>query len=629
MQRDIDERRAETHLQKYLNPQGSDPSKPGRHTVFFPPLLIACVPSSDNRVRTWYPEETRTKNASNDSLVRTWGDIIQMVYFTKGGAESYELHFPDGESPISIDPTNVEVKFRVSQDNEPGVKLIAIDGQHRLWALKQLAAHPNGVISNLVIPTCILFSTSASESGRQYHQALGVAEVPNVPQTFRKVFVDVNSKMEAVGAHTTILLNDTDIGSLIVREFCSRVNQQWGSFGLSCVEWNVKGTKDSRQLNRDHSITSIGILEKALEETFGRGYTPMSRLVDIEDVEVKAQLDAVADDPSDPRIEWGAFSIAQRDMLVERARSGVVDLLFKVFFECETYGAAYEHYSAELQRFEDLAGSNREDSADYRQALQSIVNFQLPKEHTEAYQKVRRLGKSERLWREENLAPVMGFALYQRAILLTLREMVDALPDSSIQAIGKGLGKLLDLAMARDLALFEPSKAYTTKTVWHESGAIVNREQTRRQLSRLLLGVLGGSEAATAVVAELSDDQEKATALVDRLGELGEERVSEYWEQYMKDRYAYFKRTYATNLALSEDQVEELRQAEIRQSAEMDKVKAGELEEEDAEKPLDSSVRAHLATEFRKAELQLRTVLRLDKHIVGSEFLSDEFTDSE
>ena len=620
MQRDIDEGRAETDLKGYLNPRGHTPAEMERYSVFFPPLLIACVPCENKIVLRRYPDEAWV--ADDNRLVRRWGDLFQLEFYTSGWVQRYDLRSPDSDHTAPVDLTNVEVKFNLSTGTEYGVKLIAIDGQHRLHALHKLSEHRSGVISDLVVPACILFSTSASKAAEKFHANGGAGDLPSVPETFRKVFVDVNSKMERVGAHTNILLNDTNVGSLIVREFCSAVNKK-GLFHLSAVEWNVRSIKDSTRLTRRYSITSIGILEKALKDCFENSDPLMRRLLDIQDVSVDQQLNAAADDPDNTDITWTNFSIAQRRILGTRVRQGIVPLLYRLFFELPPFEEAFRAYTEQLGAWQEMGAANRDDSHDHQLAFDSLTTFQVPKQSSAAFPIVRAFGRQHDEWRNGHLCPVMGLALFQRSIFLTLRDLLDALPTYPIQPIGDGLMELLTRAMGSKVGLFSSTRPYALKTIWHESGSIVNREFTRRQLSRLTLAMCGGIDAATIVAKAVEPDDERVESIVARLRSLGEERASEYWHRFVTDRQNHFARTFLTNLGLDQGEVDSLKQAKAEQDAETEMIRSKELDEDNAQKPFDRAVRQHLREEFILAEEQLREVLQFESLIVGPDFFED------
>lgn len=627
MQRDINEERAETSLKAYLNPRGSNPADVERHPVFFPPLLVACVPTESKKVLDRYPNE-KWDDTNPGRLIRRWEDMFQLEFYTEDWVDKYELKSPDSDQSAFVDLVNVEAKFNLSTATEAGIKLIAIDGQHRLHALQKLVGHPSDVISRLVVPVCVLFSTSASAKAQEYRQNGGSSEVPDVPGTFRKIFVDVNSKMEVVGAHTNILLNDTNIGSLIVREFCSMVNRELRSRGLASVEWNLRSIKDSTILKRDYSITSIGVLDLALRDNFLKEISLLRRLLDIDDATVSEKLRDAADDADSPDIEWTKFSISQRRQLVPRVREGIVSLLYRIFFELAPYAAAYQHYRDTLGDWENKAAENRDDSSDHERALNDVLSFREPKEKTAPAAITRKMGREQKEWRRNNLSPVIGYALFQRSIILTLRELMLVLPSFRITEVGDALITLLERALAKEIGLFQTDRAYTVKTVWHESGSIVNREQTRRQLSRLTLALLGGSDLAEIVAERVASDDERIT-VIERLKNLGEERAGDYWKRYVMDRENHFGKTYMTNLALDTEAVDQLKEADRLQKDETEQIKAGTLDEEDATRPFDRAVHEHLVDEFRQAEGELRNVLGFEKHIVSAASIGHELDEDE
>lgn len=624
MQRDLDEDRAELTLTKYLNPLNSSSSGIGLHSVFFPPLLIACIPTSSRKILHQYPDEEHIYSEDGTKLVRKWGEMFQLEFFIDDPVESYNLEISNENEPINIDTTDVEAKFRISLENERGIKLIAIDGQHRLWALRHLCLGSKDVVSDLVVPVCILFATSTSAAISAKYSERGIDQIPNVPQTFRKMFVDVNSKAESVGAHTNILLDDMNVGSLIIREFCDFVNKN-KKFGLSCVEWNVKSSKDAWQLTRDYSITSVGILVKALRECFKNRSSLMNRVLDIQDATVRKNLLDAADDPDYPKVEWERFSIAQRKILVERVQQAIVPVLFKIFFESDPYKNAYDAYEKEIVEFEKKAEPNRDDASTYRQALDALLSkFGLPKKDTEAFIVVRDMGREEKVRRRLEICPLMDFALFQRAIFLTMQELMTTVTDASILSVGDAIVELLNIAMSPKLGLFGATRAYTRKSIWQESDRIVNKEQTRRQISRLLLGILGGTDACDQVLDHLDIEVDKKQTARENLMELGEDRAGEFLLQYRHESVIHYKRSFETNLALTEEEQDELRDARKMEEKETENIKSKKMAEQDAIWPFDRLVRQKLSDEFQKAEEELRHVLKYEKRIVGSETSTDD-----
>ena len=633
MQRDIDEDRANRKLKEYLNPQPLASTPSSWHQVFFPPLLLACVPSEHKTVHSHYPDEV-WERPKTDRLMRRWGAMFQIEYFTtRSVGELYEIACPSSDERESVDRNNVLVRFNLSHALEEGVKLVAIDGQHRLFALNRLAEQDRDTVARLVIPTCILFSTSATR-GTMTHRNKANSQLllPNVPETFRKIFVDVNSKVEPVGAHTNILLNDTNVGSLIVRDFCGLVNEKEGKEGLSCVEWNIRSIKDSTTISRKHSITSIGILYKALEECFGTRRDPLAllrRLLDIEDAETDSRLRSLADDPEKPDVAWDEFSVAQRPILTQRARHGVASVLYDLFFKSTPYAKSFDHYKEALAELHRRGQENTEQAHEYLRAHKTITNFEMPRRDDAEFRRVRTLGQDEDKWRKSEISRVMGHALFQRAIILTLRELMEALPDLGIATIDPGFKCLLREAMNPDGGVFEPRNEYTLRSIWTDTGNIVNRDNTRRQLARLMLGLLGAPEHASAVVSAIGLPEEELGSAVDRLVDLGEGQIQAFWRDFTNERERHFKRTYLTNRGLGQDDIDGLRRAEAEQEQEKTEIQAGRLTEDAAERPFDKFVRRHLADDFDAAEMKLRDVLGLEKHIIRANVIDEDDDEDE
>lgn len=623
MQRDLDESRARTKLAEYLNPKGPNPTQFRAESVFFPPLLVACVPTERGKILAHYPDESwqRAPEGRPESLVREWAELVKLDFFLNDGSPSKTRSIALQES-ADIDDSNVLAHFKLSRESEKGAKLVAIDGQHRLFALQQLARRHEAV-AYLTIPVCILFSTSTSVGTAERLSGEGIRDIPTVPEIFRKVFVDVNQKIEPVGAHFTILLNDNEIGSLIVRQFCDHVIKQspYEERALTAVEWNVRSVKDSTVLTRDYSITSIGILEKSLKECFGKRPTYIPRLLDLEDAQVSQALKDAADEGEDETIKWDRFSIAQRKILEKQADKSIVAALYHIFFESRPYKEALARHIESLNDIEQKANDNRADAADYQAALDALKNFKPIVNKESAYKIIQEMGVAQRRWRAEQLSPVLHYALFQRSLFLTMFEIMKALPGIPVVLTGQLVARLLENAVEKQI--FSYSKRYTVYTIWQGADSIVNRQSTRKQFSRLSLALLGNSQLAADLVRELelANIDERAK---DKLITLGVEQAGDYWGDFVDDRETHLMRSYRTNLSLDEEQLEQLQAAEEAQGREIEKIQRGEISEDEAEHPFRAAVREYLRDELRTAEQEMRATLGFDKHIVDLDPVSDD-----
>lgn len=624
MQRDIDTTPkigAVDKLKEYLIPGPSgDGTRPLRtHSIFFPPLLVACVPCSNNTILSKYPSEEWMQN--DDSIIRRWENLFQLSFWksTADINHKFEIRCSSSEERFSVDLDGVQAKFNVSLGVQKGVKLIAIDGQHRLKAMKEIAGAKTS--DRYAVPVCILFATYTSKQSTHPRTEKKGVLLPNVHQTFRKVFVDVNTNMTPVGSHFSILLNDSSIGSLIIREFCSRVTQQ-GKEYLSAVEWNVRGQKDATKLTRKYSITSIGIIDKALSDCFGRKADATSllpRLLDIESVSTKEKLSDAATHIGNTKIEWTGFSIAQREILIPLIRSGVVELLFKIFFETGPFRSAATSLVGTLNDWDKnsdpmTSTATHYTAEDYAEAYRVNTTHHnvLEIEKGERSRKlIAKLGDDESKKREK-FSPVMGLALFQRSLILSLRQLMVALDGYTIHEIAQIFLQILEKSMDVKLRLFS-FQPYTFNTIWKNDSNVRNIDRTCTQFSRLTLSICGNEPFVERIVDMNVTESVEAKFLAGHLKDLGRSAANDYWKRYKIDNVEDFKRNYPTRKGLSDSEIDKLNKARDEQR-----------EESSKEKPFDRLVESHLDDDFKKAKKSLMKKLGFNFYASEDGFSPDD-----
>lgn len=154
---------------------------------FFPPLTIAIIPAAHNAPLREYPKPIFVKrNDASGSTLSTEGMEINMPFqdSTKEIASSQPVH------------------FKWDQSKFIGV---AIDGQHRISALRSFVSEHDQDAASKDIPAIFIVFDSALILGRDILQAT------------REIFVDVNSKPKTVDESRLILLNDRDVPAEITR----------------------------------------------------------------------------------------------------------------------------------------------------------------------------------------------------------------------------------------------------------------------------------------------------------------------------------------------------------------------------------------------------------------------------
>lgn len=174
-QRDVDRARVENDLLPYLRDHNS--------VKFFNPLTLAVLPLDEKR-----------------SYV-----VKELVHVSptevSNGEHKYRLHEWKGYFEFrehTLVPAFSEVRW-----NSDTVKIVAIDGQHRLSALKRWKAMPGGAaeLGTWTIPAVVIGIFKSEQ-----HTA-----APDLLEVVRRTFVYINSRAEEVNEARKILLNDESV----------------------------------------------------------------------------------------------------------------------------------------------------------------------------------------------------------------------------------------------------------------------------------------------------------------------------------------------------------------------------------------------------------------------------------
>ena len=269
IQRDIDEERARKDICSYL----ADSEK-GK-VIFLPPLIAAVIGvDTDGVIEDYYPDceisidntaitTINTEVEDEQDIIREWPGLfkISTIVDKKNGTK---LVTDDVISHIPLDIQQANFKMNLKKTTTGG-RLVVIDGQHRLFALKYLMANEPSKVKNLTIPICIMYSPLSTSQNKKEND-----DIPTITNVLRKLFVDVNSTVEKVSGHFLTLLSDDNLGSIVCRDFCSKVHNEGvnNGRGLGLIEWNTKNDKESKTISRSHSITSIGVIYDTLEKLF-------------------------------------------------------------------------------------------------------------------------------------------------------------------------------------------------------------------------------------------------------------------------------------------------------------------------------------------------------------------------
>lgn len=623
MQRDIDEDRVRTEMEPYLNRSNRASQK--HDVVFFPPLLVAIVPVEQERMLDYY-EKSEIKKA--DFVIREWEPFFSLRFVSSSNPDATTVQDGDDVYRILRDP--VKISLRIAGGDEKGSRLVVIDGQHRLLAIRRVYESNKSLLRELSIPVCIVFPP---ESTRVNVEKAKPALVQKVPQVFRRLFVDVNETMEKVGGHFTILLSDDTIPSLASRQFCDYVLQKSGREGLAAVEWNIRSRKNSYDLNRPYSLTSVGLITKSLELVFKNQAARLEYVLNLP--EVHEELHPEDQDADDyPRsIKFDNFSISQKPVLEKQIDRYLSPAIWRLVFEIEAHKKKLGVFDKALGdlisvRAKATPGTDESKNAkkvlgqilDYRPILQSDDEGLAARSH---FFGIIKKGK------EEVCADVIDRALFHRCIFDVWAVLVDEgraleLPVSSTV---DACVTLFDAALIDRGRNFSFTQEYMQHSVYM-NGRIKAKEDTRKALGKLVLANLGRKATASAVAEKLASGMDvNQEELEDKLREIGINAAIAFGKHYEKERTRQFKKGYLVDPSLDKDDRDTLQRLEKIHKAEFEEYRAGKRRKEDVSTEFDSLVSEHVSKDVERAMTGLADRLDLGVDILvtdDSDFEEDE-----
>lgn len=618
MQRDIDEERVENEIIRYLQP---DEENGASSPVFFPPLLAAIVPVSEKVIQLFYGECVESDHLPSDNFKGyKWNHNFQVYGRSSNGLDALPLLPREGAE--SIKSNQAVLELRTQKNNSKGVALIVIDGQHRLMALKKMYERAPKKVSDIVVPICILYPPNSSSGCDQ-------ATTPNVPRVFRSLFVDVNATMKTVGAHFNILLSDKSISDLACRVFCDNaINKNTPEPLLPAIEWNIKDPKRAYIINREYSITSIGVIKKALDESFKADYLT-NYVLDIHSDD--AQLFPPESDEFDffSSIKWSSFSYAQSNVLKEKVGFFLSPFLEKLFFHKKPYSDLWGVISEEISSIRVKSMRDDIEGVCAKTVIDFIENYR-PISDDDTRSKVL-LKDFESIIKTKRFRlglDILRYALFQRALI-----NVSSLFFKVFYKLSLSTSSAQDCFFVFLEEIFSNKKQFDSKNSFmqytvFEALKIRARDDTKNSLQLLMLSNLARSDIREKIIESLDLEVvpgEVAEELEVILLKLGVDSAGEFLYKFRREREKAFKKTYAVDFSsLTDDEREELRVSEEIQKRDENKVKDGKIEASFAKKPFDDLVKKHVSRFTLQAKQDFRSVLRIKADFLEHE---DNFND--
>jgi hypothetical protein len=335
VQRDIDYVRVHREIVGDYLKQGAN------RVIFFPPLMVTLIGIEKGHPIKHY---TTVEATVEDSEFVTTYDRSRF---------QVRLNITEEETPHSISDgkrTFFYVNYAATlKYNSDKVRLVVLDGQHRLMALKRLMGGAGkDVVAGVDVPICVFFAPDARK-----------AKHPNesLVDDMRELFVRINEEAKKVSGHFIWLLKDRSLAATAVRA----LGDIWKDLGgqhtfLHQLEWNQREHKLASQTTRPYSITTVSIVAEALEQFVFSGSVDQKNgytfaLLNLREVEKKLHTspDSLATGYiSEERFD--ADQLATLKCQIEKYVAPSLDVLFREPSPYKTVRSAFEAAVAQLDK---------------------------------------------------------------------------------------------------------------------------------------------------------------------------------------------------------------------------------------------------------------------------------------
>lgn len=615
LQRDIDEKRVKDQIEPYITSPKLTTSERNAKTVFFPPLLVAAVPVEGKTMQAYYSKQ-EVDSSDKKYLLREWNEYFKLkTKIAKNGYKFQPSALSDSDYFIKKEPAVFEANL--SDGISKGINLIVIDGQHRLKALEDIYKNSLADFRELAIPICILFSPNSTKEVSDSLKTNSFS-VPTVPQIFRQLFVDVNKNAVQVGGHFNILLSEGNMGSSICRELCKYVLSKEGNKGLAQVEWNQKQKKLSTEINKCYYLTSIGVIEKALSETFGRSKHIYKYLIRFSEIESFVHPDNDDDHIEYPSVSWDRFSLSQKKHIEEQIKITIIPVLYRLFFKSNLFRKANEIFLSEISNIESLKGIESEWKTQYEPVLDYILEYMpipLEKNSRVALGNYKRFELDIENKRDESTFELINYAIFQRAIILAYYEFLKVSKSCKVDVSSatEVFFKYFDIVSEYLGDILSNRKSYCQSYVYI-SNNINPTADTRKGISHLILSLLSNDEIRNKILSKESCCTE---SFLDQLEMLGYRCINSYFDLYVKNKTRDFKSSYITDRSISAEERDELYQIELIKKNDEKLFKDGQIAKNDISSEFDVLIGRIVDRETEKAREDLMKTLKLKLDIFG------------
>ncbi|WP_417664241.1 hypothetical protein [Pseudidiomarina donghaiensis] len=613
IQRDIDKKRAIESIGKYISPDPESAfNSKENNGIFLPPLIAALVDTQGNKdLSVSYPDcqPDLITDEYGETYKRTWGALFEISLYEDPNGTPY-IHDQNGESKeVKINLKHATFSAKLGRDVDSGGRLVVIDGQHRLYALKELmrSDEHKDKIKNLVIPVCIVYSPESTQTN--------VSDgTPSIPDVLRKLFIDVNTNAMSVSGHFRILLANDDVGQMLCNSLCSLLlneNVTNGGSKLALVEWNTKTDKESKTISKRYTISSIGVIYDALKDLFTtkNGLSILEYLLHIE--EIRHEFDFGLTDENEPAPQskdfpWRDIPYANRDQIKNQIAKYISPCIQAIFFDTPAYFQLAEIFEREKKSLESEA-TERNSDALYAQIVLDYLNQFDALDNQKAIARYESFVENvDEAYMGSTIPQIIRYNVFQKGLLTAWFSMLELGQRLNLapMVVTKLFIRILQHSL--DLGVFENDlrHQYLQETIY-DGIRIRPSKESRKQISRLILAPLGNDKFSKSIAEDAAklDIGVPEEQLKNSLVKLGDSSATIYLNSLHTQLVKSFSKEYRSRGDLGANEIATLLELEKRKD-ETKKLKRND-KSIIIDNNFDLKIREHIKQDFELGKEQL------------------------
>ncbi len=521
VQRDIDYGRVDNEIIKDYLEKGKERS------IFFPPLLVSLMSFDKKAPISQYDnivDDIKDVEGTR-SYVKEWGtNCFKLELPLSNSDTGYNIQCDKDKETYSYYNYAAKIKY-----NPISTKLVVIDGQHRLSALKRIK--DPSLLNGMKIPICLFFSPNITKGQQESSK-----------DSMRELFVTINNTSKQVGGHFLKLLNDKSISSLAVRALANKWKQKdEGLNHLHFLEWNQRESKLSHQRTRKYAITTISIIADAVKEFVIN--SSCVQMLNLSEVDSELKLHSLT---GDSKITEDEFSKAQIPSIDQQIEKYITPSLSALFTEIKPYN---NHIKIVLDAYKNLT-TKIDDKIHGAETFHNDVLMQFRETTKYDEGNVRDIEESfnsDIIEKSEDKDQFYFRNVFQTGLIkawsILSRKLVVEV-EKSPSDIANALTKSLNVGLfASEKDLFSPLHSYTQNILFNGQKIVVNNN-SKTQISNLIIASLEKNNTIELFIETLNIEKAKENELKTILTAMASNAKKSYIDSFEDNIVKKIKKTY-------------------------------------------------------------------------------------